>query len=525
MRCAGAGAALLAWFVLGAATEARAQWSAGNLVLAQSGRPLHASGEVRTDVYDRADFGWQGDGFAAGGRFELDRSSDDRPDFGRLAAYEQLTQRWAEWQGTHARVRVGNYYTLLGHGLLHRSWELPGVVYDESGTLTRYAASRDLDGVIAHGAWGPLAAQAFGGRPNQATVSPAMEALGLERYAGYLQGAQLESALPRGGRVGTAWTRFNYGDAPAHEGATGFVQYDLLGFAPGSGMSAPFYFEYAQQDEHAAEWWKLRRGPESAHAMYASLGMLWRAWTLSAEWKDYDRFRFGVNDPPSLVREHSAALLNRRTHVLDADGEAGFQIEASAPLAAWGTVTANLTRSDGPPGVRVLRFEERFVEARIAPPGEDRWEATVFESRGFDTFDFVGDRTTLGIAGTLHGPRGWEVSADVQTQGSRTAPFFGPGVSISDRLFTVGVAHRRFGSAAVSVTRTDDPADLPYDEFGVPTASHVTLVGVQCAAQFDERHSLDLFVGRRRGGRACTSGTCYEVPSLDGAELRWVARY
>lgn len=518
-------AALLGCALVCQVGTAHAQWSAGNLTLVQTGRPLHGTGDSRTDVYDRIDLGWQGEGFSAGGRFEMDRSSDDRPDYGRLAAYDELTQRWAEWQGAHARIRVGNFYTLLGHGLLHRSWELPGVVYDESGTLTRYAAARDLDGAIAHGRWGPVAMQAFGGKPNQATVSPALENLGLERYAGFLQGAQLETALPRGGKVGTAWTRFTYGDAPAHEGATGFVQYDLLAWAPALGVTAPLYVEYAQRDERASQWRKLRRGPESAHALYSSLNLLWRSFTLSAEWKDYDHFRIGVNDPPSLVREHSAALLNRRTHVLDAEGEEGFQIEGSAPLGAWGTLTANLTRSDGPPGLRELRFEERFVEARVAPPAADAWEVTLFEARGFDTFDFVGDRTTWGAAATRRWPRGWETSADVQAQNSRTAPFFGPGVRITDRLFTVGVAHARLGSASLSVTRTDDPADLEYDDFGEPRSRSVTLVGAQLGAQFDGRHRLDLFAGRRRGGRACTSGTCYEVPSLDGAELRWTARY
>lgn len=518
-------AALITMALTGVAGRAQAQWSASNLTLVQSGRALHAIGDARTDVYDRIDLGWQSDAFSAGGRFELDRSSDDRPGFGRVAAYDELTQRWAEWQGEHARIRAGNFYTLLGRGLIQRAWELPGVVYDESGTLTRYAASRDMDGVIAHGTWGPLAAQAFGGRPNQATVSPALENLGFERYGGFLQGAQLESSLPRGARVGTAWTRFTYGDAPAHESATGFAQADLLAWAPALGVAAPLYLEYAQRDEHASQWRKLRRGPESSHALYSSLGLLWRRWTFSAEWKDYDHFRFGVNDPPSLVREHSAALLNRRTHLLDAEGEAGFQLEASAPLFAWGTLTANLTRSDGPPGVRELRFEERFVEARVAPPGSDAWDATVFEARGFDRFDFVADRTTMGMAGARRWGQGWEGSADLQTQRSVTAPVFGAAAAINDRLLTLGVAHARFGSASLTITRTDDPADLPYDDLGVAAASSVTLIGVQLGAQFDGRHRLDLFAGRRRGGRACTSGTCYEVPSLDGAELRWSARY
>jgi len=34
-----------------------------------------------------------------------------------------------------------------------------------------------------------------------------------------------------------------------------------------------------------------------------------------------------------------------------------------------------------------------------------------------------------------------------------------------------------------------------------------------------------LFVGKRRGGLACTAGTCYQVQPFEGAELRLVSRF
>jgi hypothetical protein len=34
-----------------------------------------------------------------------------------------------------------------------------------------------------------------------------------------------------------------------------------------------------------------------------------------------------------------------------------------------------------------------------------------------------------------------------------------------------------------------------------------------------------MFAGKRRGGTACTSGTCYYVPDFEGLELRVLSRF
>jgi hypothetical protein len=54
-------------------------------------------------------------------------------------------------------------------------------------------------------------------------------------------------------------------------------------------------------------------------------------WTAGASWefKDYQNFELAVNEPPTLVREHSFALLNRSTHVLQPSQERGTQFEAT----------------------------------------------------------------------------------------------------------------------------------------------------------------------------------------------------
>ena len=380
------------------ASPAHAQVTGNALLLAQSGNRLYTSPADRLGAYTQVDLEYAQAHWLVGGRFESDRTSDDTPG-SREAQYGLITRRFAQWESGASRVRIGQFGTILGRGLLHRSYELPGVVYDEPGSRTRYAATRDVDGVLAEWGAGPLALRAFSGRPSDGTVSPASEARGSLRYAGVLSGAQVEGRLGRNMRAGFAATRYAFGSAPDRHAGSGFASLDLAAETGAKTWSLPLAFEYAQGGGSFREGLRLRRGPETPHAMYASAAVVAGRWSLSAEYKDYDAFRTGLNDPPPLVREHTAALLNRATHVLDADGEEGVQWELQGPLVADLRFVANLARSSGEALTAGGRYEERFGELVWAPEAK-AWSARAFVARGEDTFDFVGDRHAWGVGMT-----------------------------------------------------------------------------------------------------------------------------
>jgi len=167
-----------------AAPEAAAELTGSNLLEFQAGNYPFRKPENRYDQYDQLNFTYADRALRVGARFEMDANSEN------LYTYQTWTQRWAEWSDDRLRLRVGNFYTILGRGLLHRSFELPGVVLDELGVRARYAPSRDVDGVLVEGGAGPVEARAFSGRPNDGTHSPAAEEFGLERYQGQLAGGQ-----------------------------------------------------------------------------------------------------------------------------------------------------------------------------------------------------------------------------------------------------------------------------------------------------------------------------------------------
>lgn len=67
--------------------------------------------------------------------------------------------------------------------------------------------------------------------------------------------------------------------------------------------------------------------------------------------------------------------------------------------------------------------------------------------------------------------------------------------------------------------QTDDPATLEIE------TERRTWLGITGTATLTDRHELIVFAGKRRGGTACTSGTCYLVPDFEGVEMRLASRF
>ena len=61
--------------------------------------------------------------------------------------YGELLQRSAVYRRSGFEATIGNFYTIVGSGLLLHAFELPGVITEERGRRRRYQIVRDLDGV------------------------------------------------------------------------------------------------------------------------------------------------------------------------------------------------------------------------------------------------------------------------------------------------------------------------------------------------------------------------------------------
>jgi hypothetical protein len=419
------------------------------------------------------------------------------------------------------RIRAGNFYTILGRGLVQRAFEVPDVVLQEPGVYANYGFSRDLDGVLVEGEAGPLAARLLAGEPNPGTSAPVNGPV----QAGALGGGEAALRLPRGARIGATYLRHtNDPGTKQDELASGFVDFDPLRIANVASVALPIYAEYAQLNRSWEQWWRLPMGDDVPHAFYAGSNLLWGPFSLAAEWKDYRRFRLGFNDPPSLVREHGFTLLNRSTHVLDAESEHGYQLEAAGADPRWGSLTVNQSRSEGTPAGRLLRFEETYVELRLAP-AESRFEGTLYADRGLDEFDFVSDRDIYGGSATVRFAAQWSATLDLARKDATGIVALGTPPSWTDRFLSVVVSRAEWGSAAFQWERTNDPREEDPARPVDPQVHDLTFASGTVSVRLGEHFNTSLFYGKRRGGLACTAGTCYKVEPFKGAELRLTARF
>jgi hypothetical protein len=509
-----AGALLL--LLLGASSNASAQVAAQNLLETQIGKdPFSTSGRDQVDFYDQANVEALFAAFRMGLRFETNRTSLEA----EQPSYDEFSQRWAEWNDERMRVRVGNFYTLIGRGLVHRSFELKGVILDDISTFSRYAPSRDVDGALLEANAGPFDATLLSGSPNLGQLAPSA---GDIRYTGQLNLASGGVHLYRGSRIGGTYARFSQPSGLTTEIAGGSLELDPARLAGVEEVQAPFYVEYAMLQPDFERFFEFPTGDNGpGTALYAAANALWGPLAVSAEWKSYRDFTLGFNDPPSLVREHAFPLLNRNTHVLDANHEDGYQIEATAVLGPFGTLTANVSRADGFTAA-AKRFEERYVELQVGPGAT--WQAIGFFDDGEDRFPAASviDRRIAGATGLVTLRENWGVTADVEFLDEQKVNFFGaPLYKVVERWVSVGFSRAGWGNIAAQWERTTDPI---YADPGSPTEANTFVAGV-ITADLTPRHQLRLFAGERRGGPACTAGTCYIVAPFEGVELRLTSRF
>ena len=67
---------------------------------------------------------------------------------------------------------------------------------------------------------------------------------------------------------------------------------------------------------------------------------------------------------------------------------------------------------------------------------------------------------------------------------------------------------------------TNDPAEEDPEEFLEPGVKPHEYLGLNVRTEVRPGHELQVFYGERRGGRACTAGTCYDVLSCKGVDIR-----
>ena len=119
-----------------------AQLSISNLLEYQLGNlPDTEPGNLST-LYDQLNISYNYEFITISTKFEQFQTVD------RAKSYTDLRQRSLTFSSNDLEITIGNFYKIIGRGLLLRSYEIPGSVIEDRGFRTRYGFFRDLDGVL-----------------------------------------------------------------------------------------------------------------------------------------------------------------------------------------------------------------------------------------------------------------------------------------------------------------------------------------------------------------------------------------
>jgi len=427
----------------------------------------------------------------------------------REREYQRLSQYRLSYHNSGAEIVVGHFYDMLGRGLLLRAYEIPGVVLEDVAFRVRSGFYRDVHGVQLGYRTDAFSVKAMRGKPLVNVLPPTIPES--DRRTDLVEA--IDASVNAGARTfGAAFLRNNAGGD--------FAEYASV--SAGGLVAGPVsgYVELARQvgDRRALTDF----GDDQAYALYASTAFARGSFGVSLEYKNYSDFFLGsgFNDPPSLIKEHTYAILNRSTHVMSLNDESGTQLEVYYGFHDGSRLTVNATRALNE-FTEDYVYQEYFAEY-FAYLG-DHTSAKIFADFAEDPFKAEEQRFSAGTYADRILGDGWSGAVDVEFQTFMRT--IGEGARVTNYLAGLTVSRSTRYSAGVVWERSTDP--LLADD---PTTVEVETdprnwVGVTASFRPSGSHTIALFAGTRRGGPACTSGICYEVLDFEGVELRVTSRF
>jgi hypothetical protein len=472
--------------------QGMAQISVSNLLSYQLGNLPEADPSNLSTVYDQLNFAYSYDQIRLNARVESFQTQTEG------ASYSRFTQKRIGFSANGLRFVLGNYYHIIGRGLLLRSYEIPGAIIEDLAYRTRYGFYRDMEGVKAAWTGKNVEINLLYGRPLNNVLPPTQSGSDFWRPH-QLQAVESKMYLSDW-QIGAAYLRDDMQDKMTEAGTfyiSTFLPFDLQ-----------VYGEYSQK--YGSEYSLFSLDDNTPHAFYTGISGQFDVLGISLEYKEYRQYQLDYNDPPPAVKEQQYLLLNRDTHSTVLIDETGWQGEVIYSLDGGHMVDIDFSKAVNRFFGNRYIFQEQFIEFSCSLSGD----ATIkgFADRNFEGLLAIEDRYTGGVyfEGALGDRLGTTVDLEYQT--------FNYSLGDKDRYFNLAlllsVSYAPNFTAGLVTELSDDPADTPEDK------ARNLWIGTNLSYQFGRAHFITLFYGKRRGGNACTSGICYEKLPFEGLELQ-----
>ena len=456
----------------------------------QYGKLPHDTTSITT-IYDRAVANFNYKSFRISTTLEQFQTPTEE------SSYLRISQFSLRYKAAPFEIKLGNFYETIGRGLLLRSFEIPGAILEDLSYRSRHYFNRDILGIIAKYRHKSFYTKILFGRPLNYVFPPTQD--NKNRRPDTIGAVFVEHSINKQLLGLSTMYHLNGGDSQIYSMATmsGYISNDLS-----------YYTEMAKNvsDFNVDDF-----SDKSSYAFYGGLNFAFNNFGISTEFKKYNKFLIGagINEPPSLVKEHSYRVLNRSTHVPQPTNESGYQFELFYAFSNLSTLTVNNTLAKNVFG-DIFKFREYFVEYDFTI--DDRHDIKIFMDYAEDPFKIEEQRISAGAYAD------WKIF-----ELSSLKTYF------ESQTFTrIGENYQNYvmvlGYALKSKFIFNIESEYSNDSFIIYGNSKIW-VGASVKYQINSGNSLQLFVGERRGGPACNAGVCYEVLDFNGVELRLSSRF
>lgn len=448
--------------------------------------------------------------FSAGIRYESFLPNDPSPAISRGKekysdiAFKYFTVNFGD-KKTNFEITAGNYYALVGRGMVLRSYEDRNLRLDNNlqGVLVK-AGYRNFRLTALAGS----AANSNNERKDVLYLAD-LEYRGLKWLKG---GVTLASNKPEFDNV----SRTDIGSLRLE---TSFGAFDG-------------YFEYAVKKNSDIQNAVFNSSESFAgKGIYASASYWYDIFSITGEYKYYDNFGFrsfdqtiNYNQPPATRKDYSYQLFNRHPSTLDADNEQGYQVEATANLSDNSSLllqfseTKTLDKDSYIQRIYGQSLEPRIKLREVFGQYSNEW------SEKFKTTIALGyneelDEKTKNYTGVLDirysiDPRNTlRFIFEHQQSNNRTTfeDYF------SDVFTMEYLRSPKYSIALVAEMKTREP---------IPGNTVRTLWSyVQGTIKIGEHTDLSLLAGSREAGIICIGGVCRYEPEFRGVEIKMVNRF
>ena len=262
----------------------------------QYGQLPHDTTNMST-LYDRAVVNYNYKSIKASTTFEQFITPMER------SRYVNISQFSLQFKSAPFEVKLGNFYETLGRGLLLRSFEIPGAILEDLSYRSRHYFNRDILGMSAKFRHKSFTTNVLYGRPLNYVFPPT-----------------LDFKDRRPDTVGAVFAEYNInkqtiGLSTMYHSNGGTSQ--LYSMATASGNVSKVIAYYTEMAKNVSDFDIDDFSVKSSYAFYGGINLAFGNLGVSTEIKNYNNFLIGagINEPPSLVKEHSYKVLNRSTHV------------------------------------------------------------------------------------------------------------------------------------------------------------------------------------------------------------------